>query len=134
MRSPRGSSLVSLLPCSSACTSLVVRSSAAAQLEQLLEIGCGRDHHHPRQWFGGYAVLLCATYPAPAYGESAYESVPIPPAPIYGEQSYGPSVYAGPGCAASVPQYAPATTCYWARGEPAWDGYRWLRRPIRVCN
>jgi len=73
-------------------------------------------------------------YPAPAYGESAYESVPIPPAPIYGEQSSGPSVYAGPGYAASVPQYAPATTCYWARGEPAWDGYRWLRRPIRVCN
>jgi len=81
-------------------------------------------------------------YQAPTYGETAYESVPRPPAPIYGEPSYGepsygePSYgpYAGAGYAAPAPRYAPASACYWVRGEPAWDGYRWVRRPVQVCN
>ena len=77
-------------------------------------------------------------YQAPAYGESAYyESVPRPPAPIYGEPTYGESSYgpyAGAGYAAPAPRYAPAPACYWVRGEPAWDGYRWVRRPVQVCN
>ena len=24
--------------------------------------------------------------------------------------------------------------CYWDRGEPAWDGHRWVRRRVRICE
>lgn len=24
--------------------------------------------------------------------------------------------------------------CYWVRGRPYWNGWRWIRRPIRVCD
>ena len=39
------------------------------------------------------------------------------PAPVY----IGPAVYV-------------AESCHWARGEPYWDGYRWLRPRIQVCE
>jgi hypothetical protein len=40
------------------------------------------------------------------------------PGPYY----YGP----GPGTAYGG--------CYWTRGEPVWDGYRWVRPRVQVCN
>src|SRR6266496_1140683 len=35
--------------------------------------------------------------------------------------------------------YAPdpvyvAPSCYWTWGEPAWDGYRWVRSRVQVCD
>jgi hypothetical protein len=40
---------------------------------------------------------------------------------------YGPGpYYYGPG-----PGYG---GCYWTRGEPVWDGYRWVRPRVQVCN
>jgi hypothetical protein len=38
-----------------------------------------------------------------------------------------PPVYAGP------PVYV-VESCHWARGEPYWDGYRWRRPRIQVCD
>ena len=40
---------------------------------------------------------------------------------------YGPApVYVAP----------PPPSCYWARGEPVWDGYRgaWVRPRVQVCD
>ncbi len=41
-----------------------------------------------------------------------------PPGPVYVEP--GPGYDYGPGC-------------YWTRGEPYWDGYRWIRPRVQVC-
>jgi hypothetical protein len=44
------------------------------------------------------------------------------------------------GAAATAPRYyAPAPvyvtpSCYWAWSEPAWDGYRWVRQQVQVCE
>jgi hypothetical protein len=46
------------------------------------------------------------------------------------------------GSAASQPRYyepapvyvAPQGPCYWTRGEPMWDGYRWVRPRVKVCD
>jgi hypothetical protein len=50
---------------------------------------------------------------------------------IGGAIAAGPPVYYGPG-----PYYAapPPPACYWARGEPVWNGYRWVRPRVQVCN
>jgi hypothetical protein len=37
-------------------------------------------------------------------------------------------VYVAPAPVYVVPQ------CYWTRGEPMWDGYRWVRPRIQVCD
>jgi hypothetical protein len=34
---------------------------------------------------------------------------------------------------APVPVYV-APSCYWAWGEPVWDGYRWVRQRVQVCE
>jgi hypothetical protein len=42
-----------------------------------------------------------------------------------------PGYYYGPG-----PYYygpPPGPGCYWGRGEPYWDGYRWVRPRVQVC-
>ena len=50
-----------------------------------------------------------------------------PPRPYYATRYYGSaSVYA-------APQYVPPH-CYWAGGEPVWDGYRWIRPRVQVCE
>jgi hypothetical protein len=36
---------------------------------------------------------------------------------------YGEPVYAGPG-----------PYCYYAPGEPVWNGYRWIRPRVQVCE
>jgi len=43
--------------------------------------------------------------------------------PYYYGPGYGPGYY-GPGYGG----------CYWTRGEPVWDGYRWVRPRVQVCN
>jgi hypothetical protein len=40
---------------------------------------------------------------------------------------YGP-VYVAPGPVYAEPE------CYWTRGEPHWNGFRWVRPRIRVCD
>ena len=63
---------------------------------------------------GGLAagtILGAATAPHPYY---------YAPAPVYVEPD---SIYVEP-------------HCYWARGEPTWDGWRqaWVRSPVQVCD
>jgi len=33
-----------------------------------------------------------------------------------------------------APYYGGPGGCYWTWSRPVWNGYRWLRRRIRVCN
>ena len=39
-----------------------------------------------------------------------------------------PVVYVAP----PPPAYVP--NCYWTRGQPMWNGYRWHRPHIQVCD
>jgi len=39
--------------------------------------------------------------------------------------------YYGP---APAPVYVAPPSCYWTRGEPVWDGYRWIRPRVQVCD
>jgi hypothetical protein len=50
------------------------------------------------------------------------------PAPVY--VAPGP-VYVAPGPVAPV-YGEPA--CYWTRGRPVWDGYRWVRPRVQICD
>ena len=35
---------------------------------------------------------------------------------------------------APAPVYVVEPRCYWTRGRPAWDGYRWVRTRVQVCD
>jgi hypothetical protein len=66
---------------------------------------------------GGFAVgaivgSALATRPAPVY---------VAPAPVYVAPAPVAPVYAEP-------------SCYWTRGQPVWDGYRWVRPRMQVCD
>ena len=40
-----------------------------------------------------------------------------------------------PGIVVPAPYYAAAPArCYWTRGPAYWNGWRWVRRPVRVCD
>lgn len=39
-----------------------------------------------------------------------------------------------PGFGAPPPAYYHHRDCYWTWGDPYWNGYRWVRRHIRVCD
>jgi hypothetical protein len=60
------------------------------------------------------------------------------PPPPPGYYAPGPVYVAPPYRYAPAPVYGPAyaepPTCYWTRGEPAWDGYRWFRPRVQVCE
>ena len=48
-----------------------------------------------------------------------------------------PPVYVAPAPVYVAP--APAQVyvepaCYWTRGQPVWDGYRWVRPRVQVCD
>jgi hypothetical protein len=102
--------------------------------------GRGYGYQAPEYPAPGYEPAPPPQYQA--YGESRYESAPVPSPPIYREPDYGPPVYAAPGPRAYEPrvyaapayQYPPAHQCYWTRDEPVWNGYTWSRRPVQVCN
>ncbi len=67
----------------------------------------------------GFAAGLIGGFAAGAIVGSA-----MAPRPYY----YAPApVYVAP-----PPVYGPA--CYWTRGEPVWDGYRWVRPRMQVCD
>ncbi len=42
---------------------------------------------------------------------------------------YGPGYYGEP-----VYVEQPGPYCYWAPGEPVWNGYRWIRPRVQVCE
>src|SRR5262249_33753134 len=35
---------------------------------------------------------------------------------------------------APAPVYVVEPQCYWTRGRPVWDGYRWVRTRVQVCD
>ncbi len=35
---------------------------------------------------------------------------------------------------APAPVYVVEPRCYWTRGRPMWDGYRWVRTRVQVCD
>jgi hypothetical protein len=47
---------------------------------------------------------------------------------LFGIAASSPPVY----YVAPPPVYVPS--CYWTRGRPVWDGYRWHRPRIQVCD
>jgi hypothetical protein len=47
---------------------------------------------------------------------------------------YGPPVAYPPPPAYVVPGPAYAPACYWAEGEPFWNGYAWVPRHVQVCQ
>ena len=50
-----------------------------------------------------------------------------PPRAYYATRYYEPPpVYA-------APEYLPPH-CYWTRGEPVWNGYRWISPRMQVCD
>jgi hypothetical protein len=52
---------------------------------------------------------------------------PAPPPP--------PSPYGPPVVYAGAPDYVLLPpNCYWTRGEPVWDGYRWIEPRVQVCD
>ena len=58
---------------------------------------------------------------------------------IVGGAAAQPRYYAPPPAYVyeAEPVYAaPPRQCYWARGEPQWDGYRgvWVRPRMRICD
>jgi hypothetical protein len=63
---------------------------------------------------GGFAV---GAFVGSVLGPPA--PVIVAPAPVYVVAP--PPVYAGP-------------PCYWTRGRPVWDGFRWVRPRIQVCD
>ena len=65
--------------------------------------------------FGGFAAgaivgTAFAPRPAPVY---------VAPAPVY---------------VAPAPVYVVEPQCYWTRGRPMWDGYRWVRTRVQICD
>ena len=58
--------------------------------------------------FAAGAIIGSAIAPRPYYA----------PAPVY---------------VAPAPVYA-APECYWTRGEPVWNGYRWVPSRVKVCD
>ncbi len=58
-------------------------------------------------------------------------SVLGPPAPVI--VAPAPMVVA-PAPVVIAPAYAGPPPCYWTRGRAVWDGYRWVRPRIQVCD
>ena len=79
------------------------------------------------------ALGIAAEHPASAgelLGLGASVSIgshpPAPPPSVYAP----PTVYATP-----APAYVPVPlNCYWTRGEPLWNGYRWVEPRVQVCD
>ncbi len=42
-------------------------------------------------------------------------------------------VYVAPAPVYVAPPPPPAT-CYWTKGQAYWDGYRWIRPRVQVCD
>ena len=78
--------------------------------------------HHAHAGNGDVAAGLLGGFAAGAIVGSVLAPRPAPvyaaPAPVY---------------VAPAPVYV-APQCYWTRGQPMWDGYRWVRTRVQVCD
>src|SRR5262249_3114803 len=71
---------------------------------------------------GGFAAgggVGTAVSPGPPPGPGAAAAVYVAPATVY---------------VAPAPVYVVEPQCYWTRGRPMWDGYRWVRTRVQVCD
>jgi hypothetical protein len=71
--------------------------------------------HHAHAGNGDVAAGLLGGFAAGAIVGSVLAPRPAP-------------VYVAPAPVYVVPQ------CYWTRGQPMWDGYRWVRTRVQVCD
>jgi hypothetical protein len=46
----------------------------------------------------------------------------------------GGAIAAPPPAYGYGPGYGYEPPCYWTRGEPVWNGYRWVRTRVQVCD
>jgi hypothetical protein len=85
--------------------------------------------HHAHAGNGDVAAGLLGGFAAGAIVGSVLAPRPAPvyvaPAPVY--------VAPAPVYVAPAPVYV-APQCYWTRGQPMWDGYRWVRTRVQVCD
>jgi hypothetical protein len=70
---------------------------------------------------GDVAAGLLGGFAVGAFVGSVLGAPPVYVAP--------PPVYVAP-----APIYAGPPPCYWTRGRAVWDGYRWVRPRIQVCD
>ena len=95
-----------------------------------------------KNWTSGAAIvalvfLVAATSPAQAGGGggvAAGIAGGIIGGAIIGS-ALAPRPYYEPAPVYAVPP-PPGPRCYWARGEPVWDGWQgaWIRPRVRVCD
>jgi hypothetical protein len=81
---------------------------------------------------GGVAIALLLTANPAAAGDNVAGALlgGLAVGTLFGiaASSPPPVVYVAP----PPPAYVPS--CYWTRGQPMWDGYRWHRPRIQVCD
>ena len=97
-----------------------IRSIALAGCAAIAFVAIASPNH--AQAGDGFAAGLLGGFAAGAIVGStmAPEPVYVAPAPVY---------------IAPAPVYvAPPPACYWTRGEPFWNGHRWVRPRMQVCN
>src|SRR4029450_1776206 len=87
--------------------------------------------------FAGGALVWSAVAPPPPPAHAGSGAVP---AGLIGGFAAGAIVGSAlaprpaPVYVAPAPVYVVEPQCYWTRGRPMWDGYRWVRPRGQVCG
>src|SRR5262245_54439322 len=90
--------------------------NAIAGLVTAISISALAAAHPAHAGSGDVAAGLIGGFAAGAIVGSALAPRPAP-------------VYVAP-----APVYVVEPQCYWTRGRPMWDGYRWVRTRVQVCD
>src|SRR5262249_35478083 len=104
--------------------------NAIAGLVTAISISALAAAHPAHAGSGDVAAGLIGGFAAGAIGGTAFAPGPPPGSlgPAAGHVAPAP-VYVAP-----APVYVVDPQCYWTRGRPMWDGYRWVRTRVQVCD